>query len=99
MAATTAADEELIGGLSVAEIRARIFALPLPPIPEGRRSYPVDTVLGRLMRLRRLTIHDVTRLEGAPSARWVGEILAGRAQLGQYRVPLAVGLGVDPRIL
>lgn len=85
--------------LSIDEIRARIFALPVPPLPSPRRTYPIDTVLGRLMRLKGLKIRDVVRWDGCPDERKMCDILAGRAPIASYRVPLARGLGVDPEIL
>lgn len=85
--------------LTIDEMRARIFALPLPPIPVGKRSYPVTTVTGRLMRLKKMKVLDLVRHEGCPTERKMTEILAGRCEVGQYRVPIARALGVDPELL
>lgn len=81
-------------------VLAKLFALPLPPHPHrGSRPYPIHTPLGRLMRLRNLMIRDVTKHPGAPNERVMTELLAGRREVRNYRVPLAKILGVDPRVL
>lgn len=77
----------------------RLFALPVPPPPSPRRTYPIDTPLGRIMRLKGLTVRDVSRMDGAPIERTMTEILAGRADVGPWRTALARGLGVDARVL
>jgi hypothetical protein len=85
---------------SVAELRAALFAMPLPPNPTGTRTYPTTTALGRIMRLRGLSINEVAKVEGGPSARQIGDALAQRRELsGDHKRALSVGLGIDARLL
>lgn len=76
-----------------------LFALPLPPPPKSFRTYPVDTPLGRIMRLRGMMVRDVTKLDGTPNERVMTELLAGRTPIDHYRHGLARALQVDPRVL
>lgn len=91
-------DPEVDDGFDRDAILAKLFALPTPPLPSMRRTYPIDTPLGRIMRLRGLQIIDVCRAEGAPNARRMTEILAGRLAVDQWRHALGRALGVDPRV-
>jgi hypothetical protein len=83
----------------------RLFALPVPAPPSTdtlgpRRTYPIHTPLGRIMRLRRLHIRAVTRLDGCPSDRLMSDYLADRRAISpSHRQALGKALGVDPRIL
>lgn len=78
---------------------AKLFDLPVPP-PPASRTYPIDTPLGRLMRLRKLKVRDVEKWDGAPNYRILSDYLAGRTRIQpHHRVALARGLGVDARIL
>lgn len=81
-------------------ILAKLFALPVPPNPAaGSRTYPIHTPLGRIMRLRGLTIREVDAGEGCPNYRLLSDYLAGRKPVGpQFRGALARLLQVDPRI-
>jgi hypothetical protein len=81
-------------------LRAALFAMPLPPNPTGTRTYPTTTALGRIMRLRGLSINEVAKVEGGPSARQIGDALAQRRELsGDHKRALSVGLGIDARLL
>lgn len=80
-----------------------LFALPVPPPPRsGSRNYPIHTPLGRVMRLRGVTIEDLVRLnaEGVPHSRTISELLSGRKDVSPA-VARAIGgaLGVDWRVL
>lgn len=78
----------------------RLFALPLPPHRKGRRPYPVDTPLGRVMRVKDLMIREVAAMPDCPNERLISDYLAGRREIADHhRAALARGLGVDPRIL
>lgn len=78
----------------------QLFALPLPPAPTNTRTYPTDTPLGRIMRLRGLTVNEVARCEGGPNARQLTDILSGARELGwDWKQSLARGLGIDWRLL
>lgn len=81
-------------------LRSQLFALPLPPNPTGTRTYPTHTTLGRIMRLRGLSVNEVAKVEGGPSARQLSEILAGKRGLnGEWVRALEEGLGIDGRML
>lgn len=91
------------GGFDRAAVLEALFALPLPPAPRAgtrsTRTYPVNTPLGRIMRLRGMMIRDLTKLEGVPNERVMTELLAGRQSVDHYRHGLARALQVDPRVL
>lgn len=84
---------------TIAELRAQLFALPVPPPPTKTRTYSIDTALGRIMRLRGLSITQVAKL-GGPSARQISDHLCQvRALTPDNRIALAHLLGVDIRLL
>lgn len=86
----------------MAQLRAVLFALPLPPNPSGTRTYPTHTPLGRVMRHKGVSIEDVVRLpiKGLPNARMMSNYLAGRKPVPPKHAQLiARGLGVDWRVL
>lgn len=84
----------------VAEMIERLFALPLPPNPTQTRTYPTTTVLGRIMRLRGLSINEVAKIPNGPSARQLGDHLGGKRMLSrEKRQAIARGLGIDGRLL
>lgn len=81
-------------------LRSQLFAMPLPPNPTGTRTYPTHTTLGRIMRLRGLSLNEVAKVNGGPSARQLSEILAGkRGMSGEQARALGEGLGIDVRLL
>lgn len=87
---------------NVAEMRAALFALPVPPPPLPHRTYPIHTPLGRVMRHKQVTIEDVVRLPipGMPNARIMSDMLAGRRDVGPLVAQkIARGLGVDWRVI
>jgi len=90
-------------GFDRASTLAKLFALPVPPPSAasfGRRTYPIDTPLGRIMRHRGLTINEVSAWPGAPNARRMSDFLAGRQIIPQHvKVALARGLSIDARLL
>ena len=83
---------------------ARLFALPVPPITRqgrggGGREYPIHTPLGRIMRLRGLTVNEMSMGEGCPNVRVMSDYLANRKPMApHHRVALGRLLRVDPRI-
>lgn len=78
----------------------QLFAMPLPPPPTRTRTYPTHTVLGRIMRLRGLSVVEVSKLPFGPSARQIGDALAGRRELNaSHKNAIARGLGIDRRLL
>lgn len=85
---------------TIEQLRADLFSVLLPPPPTKTRTYPVHTALGRIMRLRRLTVGETAKVPGGPSAKLLTEVLAGRRGLTrEEKDALAVGLGVDRRLL
>lgn len=79
---------------------ADLFALPLPPNPTGTRTYSTTTVLGRIMRLRGLSIGDVAKIPNGPTARQISDNLRGvRGLSDEHKAAVAKGLGVDRRLL
>lgn len=96
----TARAREAIPQFNRDAILEALFALPIPPSPAGgRRSYPIHTPLGRIMRLQCKQKRHMVAFPGTPNERALTEMLAGRRDVGNYRVPLAGALGVDPRLL
>lgn len=84
----------------VTMLRAALFAVPLPPNPTGTRTYPVHTTLGRIMRLRGLSINEVARVPNGPSARQIGDALSERRALSNaHKDALAAHFGIDRRLL
>lgn len=97
--AQQAADEAEAPAVDIAEIRAQLLAMPVPPQPQGR-PYSTTTVLGRVMRLRRLTVNDVAKVPGGPAARQISDVLNGNRTLSNdEKRALAKGLGIDVRLL
>src|SRR5688572_10530117 len=66
-----------VGADDLTDLRAALFAAPLPPNPTGTRTYPTTTALGRIMRLRGLSINAVAKVPNGPNARQLTDILAG----------------------
>lgn len=91
------------GEFDRASILTKLFALPVPPPPvpsKGKRTYPIDTPLGRIMRHRGLTINEVCSWPGAPNARRMSDFLAGRHPIPpHHKIAIARGLKIDPRLL
>lgn len=85
---------------TVDEMREVLFALPLPPSPTRTRAFSTDTTLGRILRLRGMSLVATSKLPGAPSARQLSDALNGiRALSREHKDALARGLGVDRRLL
>ena len=83
-----------------ARLLAQLFSLPLPPKKHGRRPFPTHTPLGYIIRLKDLSLHEVSQMPGCPYSRTMTEYVAGRKVLSpEHRRALARALGVDPRIL
>lgn len=88
------------GDPTIAQLRATLFSMPMPPNPTQTRTYSIDTILGRIMRLRGLSITEVAKLPGGPSARQVSDHLRGlRPMSGDKLDVVATGLGIDRRLL
>ena len=86
------------GGIE--ELRRALFAMPLPPNPTRTRTYPTHTALGRVMRLRGLSINEVAKIPGGPSARQLGDALAERRALStEHRRVIAAHYDFDARLL
>lgn len=82
-----------------ADLLTKLFALPLPPRSGGRRDYPIATPLGRIMRLRTITVNAISAGEGCPNYRVMSDYLADRKPIApHHRVALARYLNVDSRI-
>lgn len=80
-------------------ILERLFALPLPAALSNG-SFPVHTPLGRIMRLKKLTVRDVDAMPDCPNYRYLSNYLAARKPINaKHRAALARALGVDPRLL
>jgi hypothetical protein len=79
---------------------AKLFALPVPPQGRGHRRFPTHTPLGRIMRLRELSVRQVSAMSpDVPHVRTMTEYLAGRKAIrGEHRRALAKALGVDARV-
>lgn len=81
-----------------------LFALPCPQFSDFckmGRPYPADTPLGRIMRLKRMTINDVCRADpDVPNHRVMSDYLANRRPImPHHRAVLGRVLGVDSRLL
>lgn len=85
--------------VDIESLRAQLFSIPVPPSPGRGRPYATTTTLGRIMRLRGLTVNEVAKVENGPSARQLSEYLAGKPMTGEHVQALAAGLGVDARLL
>lgn len=97
---TNAGDVTGDGSWDRAQMIRDLFAMPLPPPPTRTRTYPTHTVLGRIMRLRGLSVVAVSKIPGGPSARQLGDALAGTRDLNREHVDaICRELGIDRRLL
>lgn len=77
-----------------------LFTIPLPPPPTNTRTYSTNTALGRIMRLRGISIVELAKLPGGPSVRQVSDALGERRGLSmEHKDAIAKGLGVERWLL
>lgn len=82
-----------------AALLAKLYAVPLPPHKGGRRPHADHTPLGRIMRLRGITVNEISAGAGCPNYRVLSDYLADRKPIPpHHRVALARFLKVDGRI-
>lgn len=89
------------GEFDRAEVLRQLFSIPVPPSQHGNaRTFPIHTPLGRIMRLKGLTVRDVDAMrDGVPNYRVLSDYLAGRKKMSaHHRVALGRALGVDSRV-
>lgn len=83
-----------------AKILAALFSLPVPPIAKGGKRYPINTPLGRIMRIKGFSVRQTSEGKDCPHERTLSDYLAGRSRMPmQHRRALAEHLGVDARVL
>lgn len=79
---------------------AKLYALPVPPkAGKTGRQFASHTPLGRIMRLRGMTVNEVSAGPGCPNYRVLSDYLADRKPIPpHHRVALARLMKVDARI-